>query len=81
MLSRENTVNYPRMGRIVARRNVKRAVDRNAINRIIRESFRLHKALLPAKDFIVILNQPIVFVQHDKLRQQITNIWKAFTTV
>ena len=47
ILSRENAIGQPRLGIVVAKRHVKRAVDRNTIKRIIRESFRLAKAFLP----------------------------------
>ncbi len=75
VLSRENTIGYPRLGIVVAKRNAKRSVDRNLIRRIIRESFRLNKAQLPACDFIVILKRPIGKVQREKMRQQLMKYW------
>lgn len=78
ILSRENTIGYPRLGLVVAKRNLKRSVDRNSIKRIIRESFRTNKAQLPANDFVVILKRPIMTVQRNKVRQQLTGLWKNF---
>ncbi len=74
-LSRENNIGFPRLGIIVAKRNLKRSVDRNLIKRIIRESFRLNKARLPANDFIIIVRKPIKKVQREKLSQQLKNYW------
>ena len=78
ILSRENTIGYPRLGLVVAKRNLKRSVDRNIIKRIIRESFRTNKAQLPANDFIVILKRPVITVQRNKVRQQLTELWNYF---
>ncbi len=78
ILSRENTIGQPRLGIIVAKRRAKRSVDRNIIKRIIRESFRLNKARLPANDFIVILKRPVKTVKRTKLRLQIEILWKQY---
>lgn len=42
-----------RLGLAISKKNAKRAVDRNRIKRIIRESFRLHQQSLPVTDFVV----------------------------
>ena len=75
ILFRENTIGYPRLGIVIAKRNVKRSIDRNLIKRIIRESFRLHKKQLPANDYIVILKHPVSNVQREKIRQQLIHYW------
>ena len=79
LLARENTVGYPRLGMIVAKRNAKRAVDRNTVKRIIRESFRMNKAALSANDYVVILKRPVGTVARDRLRQQLTGLWERCT--
>ncbi len=43
----------PRLGLAISKKNAKRAVDRNRIKRIIRESFRLNCQNLPAIDLVV----------------------------
>lgn len=43
----------PRLGLIVGKRMEKKAVRRNAIKRVLRESFRLARAGLRAEDFVV----------------------------
>ncbi len=78
ILSRENTEGLPRLGIVVAKRRAKRSVDRNIIKRIIRESFRLNKATLPASDFIVILKRPIKIIKRSNLRLQMETLWKQY---
>ena len=79
LLRRENRMGYPRLGMVVAKRNARRAVDRNTVKRMIRESFRASKAGLEASDFVVILRRPIGTVQKESLRQQLTGLWKECT--
>jgi ribonuclease P protein component len=48
-----NQVGYPRLGMVVAKRLLSRAVDRNRVKRCVRESFRQVLPELPACDFVV----------------------------
>ena len=81
VLYKRNTLGYPRIGIVVAKRNAKRAVDRNFIKRSIRESFRINKTKLPANDYVVILKQSNKFakmsLQRNKIRQQLLDVWQA----
>jgi ribonuclease P protein component len=45
--------NGPRLGLVVGKRFAPRAVDRNRIRRVVRESFRRRRADLPALDIVV----------------------------
>lgn len=45
----------PRLGLAVPKRILPRAVDRNRVKRLIRESFRRHRAQLPPLDLVVAL--------------------------
>ena len=50
---------YPRLGLVVAKKLLPRAVDRNLIRRLTREHFRLLRQGLPARDLIMRLaNRP-----------------------
>ena len=42
-----------RLGLIVGKRQLKRAVDRNGVKRVLRETFRVRRAILPAYDIVV----------------------------
>lgn len=48
-----NTAGYPRLGLVVSRRILKRAVARNRVKRCIRAAFALAADTLPACDFVV----------------------------
>ncbi len=48
-----------RLGLIIAKRNAQRASSRNAIKRVVRESFRSRREQLPPGDYIVRLHQKI----------------------
>lgn len=45
----------PRLGVIVAKRFLKKAVDRNRVRRLVRESFRLNQHDLGGLDIVVLL--------------------------
>jgi ribonuclease P protein component len=60
VMARPNQAGFPRLGMIVAKRVLARAVDRNRVKRCIRESFRLALPELPACDFVVrVLVKPL----------------------
>ncbi|WDU53372.1 ribonuclease P protein component [Taylorella equigenitalis] len=49
----QNNLGYPRLGLVVAKKFFKKAVQRNAVKRVIREEFRLNKSNLQHLDLIV----------------------------
>ena len=53
MTVRPNDLGHPRIGLAIAARTVGKAVARNRVRRIIRESFRLAQHRLPPADIIV----------------------------
>lgn len=53
VMARPNQVGYPRLGMVIAKRLLARAVDRNRVKRCVRESFRQVLPELPACDFVV----------------------------
>ena len=53
VMVRPNQVGYPRLGMVIAKRLLVRAVDRNRVKRCVRESFRQVLPELHACDFVV----------------------------
>jgi ribonuclease P protein component len=53
VMVRPNQVGYPRLGMVIAKRLLARAVDRNRVKRCVRESFRQVLPDLPACDYVV----------------------------
>ena len=64
-----------RLGMAVSRRVSKLAVVRNRIRRQIRESFRKHRARLPACDILVIARQSMVQQSNAQLRAELESLW------
>lgn len=60
VMARPNQSGHPRLGLVVGKRILPRAVDRNRVKRCARESFRQRFAELPACDFVVrLLARPV----------------------
>lgn len=79
LLARENNQNHPRLGLIVSKKKVRKAVSRNRIKRIIRDSFRLNQHQLPDVDVIVLAYHPVDKVESLVLRQSLCTHWDKLT--
>lgn len=73
----KNEFSFPRLGLIVAKRYVPRAVTRNLIRRVVRESFRLHQTLLPCMDIVVMVQKKPSDITNDIIRQDLACKWKV----
>lgn len=76
LLVRPNGLNRARLGLVVAKKKVRRSVDRNRVKRTVRESFRLHQAELPASDVIFMVRQDILALPPELFRQALKQAWK-----
>lgn len=54
VLARSTDIPVARLGVVVPKKNIRKAVARNRIKRVIRESFRLHKNQLENWDIVVL---------------------------
>ena len=84
-LSRDNKLHQPRLGLVIAKKNVKHAVQRNRLKRIIRESFRLQQHNLPSVDIVVLARRGVDQLDNSQLEKDLAKIWqrlseKAFTS-
>ncbi|MCV6604235.1 MAG: ribonuclease P protein component [Porticoccaceae bacterium] len=59
LLATPNTLDHPRLGLVVAKKNVRHAVDRNRVKRIARECFRGSQQTLGGLDIIVLARRGI----------------------
>lgn len=76
ILVRPNQLPYSRLGLAIAKRNIKTAVARNRIKRIVRESFRLHQDEILGWD-IVVMAKPVASVaENPQLFQSLETQWK-----
>ncbi|KYZ85746.1 hypothetical protein A3Q32_05970 [Alcanivorax sp. KX64203] len=59
LLARETDQPLPRLGLVIAKRRIRRAVDRGAVKRRIREQFRLRQHELSGLDIVVLMRGPL----------------------
>jgi ribonuclease P protein component len=70
-----------RLGMAVSRRVSKRAVVRNRIRRVIRESFRLNRARLPACDVLLIAQTTAAEQSSSVLRADLESLWQRLAAL
>ncbi|MDQ7734505.1 ribonuclease P protein component [Halomonas sp. SpR1] len=75
-LVRLSTRGHPRLGLVVSKKNVKRAVDRNRFKRLVRESVRLRQDQLPSVDIVVLARRGVQDIDNDTLHRQLHGMWK-----
>lgn len=75
-LAHENGLAHPRLGLVIAKKNIKHAVQRNRIKRIIRESFRLHQQQLPNTDMVFLARRGLDALNNNELHQEMAKIWQ-----
>ncbi len=75
VLYKPNTLPYARLGFAVSKRFLSKAVLRNKIRRVIKESFR-KKTDLPAYDMVVLLNRPCDRQKINQLQKNIEQLWQ-----
>jgi ribonuclease P protein component len=73
--SQPNQMPLPRLGMSVAVRTMGGAVERNRLRRMIRESFRLHQALLLPLDIVVGVRSAARSAPSAQLRASLEQLW------
>ncbi len=75
ILARINECGHPRLGLVVAKKHLKRAVWRNRFKRIVRENFRKSTQKLPNLDIVVIAKASAKELSNDELNVLVTKLW------
>lgn len=70
-----NTLGRARLGLAISKRVSKRAVERNRIKRLLRESFRRVRLQLPAVDLVVTAREQAAGVDGPLLLAEIDALW------
>ncbi|WP_456445188.1 ribonuclease P protein component [Thiolapillus sp.] len=65
-----------RLGLAVAKKHVRRAVDRNRIKRLVRESFRRHRQALKGLDLVVLVKPGIQNADNRTLLASLQTHWQ-----
>ncbi|PHM38480.1 ribonuclease P protein component [Xenorhabdus innexi] len=76
ILGRLNQLGHPRIGLTVAKKNVKRAHERNRIKRLARESFRLNQHKLPSMDFVILVRKGVAELDNRELTEMLGKLWR-----
>jgi ribonuclease P protein component len=75
-LASDNSLGYPRVGLVFSKKNVRRAVDRNRLKRLVRESIRLQQHRLPAVDIVVLARRGVNDLDNETLHRQLYGMWR-----
>ena len=76
ILANPNLSDNPRLGIVVSKKNVRLAVSRNRIKRLIRESFRLKQQHLHSIDAIVLARRGIDELNNQQITEILNGLWK-----
>lgn len=75
LLAAPNHNDCSRIGLIVAKKNVRNAVDRNRIKRLARESFRLNQHQIPAYDIVLLARRGSSQLPNKVLFRHLEQLW------
>lgn len=76
VLGTSNACGEARLGLAISRRAARRAVDRNRIKRVVRESFRHHRPGLPALDIVVMARPSAATAASEELDRALDKLWQ-----
>lgn len=75
-MARNNGLQHPRLGLVIAKKHLRHANRRNRLKRVIRDSFRLQQHNLPAIDVIVLARKGAASVPDNELGKVCNRLWK-----
>jgi len=77
VLGHNNNSAIARLGLAIAKKHIKRAVGRNRIKRLVRESFRRHQQELAGLDIVVLLRRDVTPLDNNDVYKRLNKLWKA----
>jgi len=78
LLARPNHLKYSRLGLVIAKKNIKLAVNRNRIKRLLRESFRKQKFDLSGYDLVVLTRRDIAVLSKTDIIRLRDDLFQRF---
>ena len=67
--------NQSRLGLVVSKKNISKAVERNRVKRVIRESFRKNKSQIPNLDVVVLIRKGIDVLPNAVISSKMNSLW------
>jgi len=71
-----NNLQHSRIGLVVPKKSIKRAVERNRFKRLVRESFRLKQHNLSGLDIVVLAYKQAEGVEKEKIQLCLEQLWE-----
>jgi len=75
ILAVPNEISHARLGLAISKKNAKRAVDRNRIKRLVRESFRLNMHNMLSIDLVVMAKPVTKSAENQQILQSLQQHW------
>ena len=79
ILARANGDEPARLGLAIARKQIRRSVDRNRLKRLIRESFRRCRPDLQGLDLVVMARSQAVLRSNAELTDALARLWQSLS--
>ena len=79
VLAKNSDLNFPRLGMIVPKKALKRAVWRNRAKRLIRESFRTSYPELENLDYVCIIKADFLKIDNQEFCKLLKKLWKTIS--
>ncbi len=75
VLAKTNDLSNTRLGLVVAKKNISKAVQRNRVKRLIRDWFRRHQEFSPHLDMIVLVRKDADALNNQQLLNRLASLW------
>lgn len=80
LIARRNGTGQPRLGLAVSRKVAPKAVVRNRLKRLIRESFRIHRSELRDMDIVAMARTAAVTTDNERLYESLARHWQRLNS-
>jgi ribonuclease P protein component len=78
--SKRNEYARPRLGMVIAKREIPKAVTRNRIKRMIREAIRLNQYEIGGFDIVIVITKQILQLDNKSFHTCLNKLLKQLTT-
>jgi len=79
VIAAENGLGHARLGLAISKRNVRTAVSRNRIKRLVRESFRRNRYRLAGQDIVIVAQKRIAAADGKTLLHSLNKHWDTLS--